>query len=203
MMLTKKIAISALLALPLLGISQLACQASPVGPTAQASQVAVAANLYELKVNSLEGKPVALSTYKGKVTLVVNVASACGFTPQYEGLEKLYGEFKGKGLVVLGFPCNDFGGQESGSAAEIKEFCSSKFHVTFPMFEKVTVKAGAQQSPVYSFLTAGGDAPKWNFGKYLVGRDGKVIKFFGSTTSPESADLRKAIESALGASAKG
>lgn len=154
-------------------------------------------NFYELKAKGLDQKPVALSQYQGKVALVVNVASQCGFTGQYEGLEKLYQEFKPKGLVVLGFPSNDFGGQEPGSAAEIQEFCSSKFHVTFPMFDKVGVKAGPNQSPVYQFLTARGDSPSWNFGKYLINKQGKVVGYFGSTTTPESSELRGAIEAAL------
>lgn len=154
-------------------------------------------NFYELKAKGLDQKPVALSQYQGKVTLVVNVASECGFTGQYDGLEKLYREFKPKGLVVLGFPSNDFGGQEPGSAAEIQEFCSSKFHVTFPMFDKVGVKAGPSQSPVYQYLTASGDSPSWNFGKYLINKQGKVVGYFGSTTTPESSKLREAIQAAL------
>ena len=186
----KKLALLALLALPLGG-----CQAGTSPGTAAAAPKTI--NFYELKANSLDGKPIDLATYKGKVSLVVNVASACGFTPQYEGLEKLYSEFKPKGFVVLGFPSNDFGGQEPGSSKDIQEFCSSKFHVTFPMFEKVGVKAGATQSPIYATLTSTGNAPSWNFGKYLIGRDGHLIKFFGSTTAPESADVRQAIEAAL------
>ncbi len=154
-------------------------------------------NFYELKAKGIDQKPVALSQYQGKVALVVNVASECGFTGQYEGLEKLYREFKPKGLVVLGFPSNDFGGQEPGSATEIQEFCSSKFHVTFPMFDKVGVKAGPEQSPVYQYLTSTGKSPSWNFGKYLINKQGKVVGYFGSTTTPESSKLRDAIQAAL------
>lgn len=158
---------------------------------------AAESNLYSLKTKSLEGKAVDLGQYKGKVALVVNVASSCGFTPQYEGLEKLYKELSPKGLVVLGFPSNDFGGQEPGSPEEIRSFCSTKYSVTFPMFAKVTV-SGASQSPVYKYLTeTTKETPSWNFCKYLVNRQGKVVKFYKSTTKPDSADLRAAIEAEL------
>ena len=154
-------------------------------------------SLYDLTVNSIEGKPAPLKVYQGKVALVVNVASQCGFTPQYTGLQSLYEKYSKQGFVVLGFPSNDFGGQEPGTGAEIKEFCSSKFHVTFPMFEKVVVKDVDAQSKVYGFLSSDGDLPSWNFGKYLVNREGKLIKFFGSTVPPDSSKLQKAIEDAL------
>ncbi|MBM3462113.1 MAG: glutathione peroxidase [Armatimonadetes bacterium] len=153
--------------------------------------------LYSLKTTTLEGKPADLSQYAGKVSLVVNVASECGYTPQYEGLEALQKEYAAKGLVVLGFPSNEFGGQEPGTAEQIRTFCSTKFHVTFPMFGKVEVKPGAGQSPVYKFLTEGGKVPNWNFCKYLVGADGRVIEFFPSAVKPESPELRKAIDAAL------
>jgi glutathione peroxidase len=153
-------------------------------------------SFYDLSVKTLEGEPASLSSYKGKVALVVNVASACGYTPQYEGLEKLYEAYKGKGLVVLGFPSNDFGAQEPGSAAEIRDFCSTRFHVTFPMFEKVATK-GAEQSPVYALLAAKDGGPKWNFHKYLVGKDGSVVAGFPSKVAPESEELKKAIDAAL------
>jgi glutathione peroxidase len=128
-------------------------------------------SLHQLTANSLDGKAQPLSAYQGKVVLVVNTASECGFTPQYEGLEKLYEDYQSKGLVVLGFPSNDFGGQEPGTATEIKKFCSTRFHVTFPMFEKIKTK-GDGQSPIYKFLSAHYGEPKWNFHKYLVGKDG-------------------------------
>jgi len=153
-------------------------------------------SLYDLTAQTLEGKPQPLSTYKGKVALVVNTASECGFTPQYAGLEKLYEDYKDKGFVVLGFPSNDFGAQEPGSSAEIAKFCETKFHVRFPMFEKVKVK-GDGKSPVYVFLTAKQAEPKWNFHKYLVGKDGQVIAAFPSKVEPESAELKQAIEAAL------
>jgi glutathione peroxidase len=154
-------------------------------------------SLYDLSVNTLEGEPQPLSLYKGKVALVVNVASECGYTPQYQGLEKLYEAYKDKGLVLLGFPSNDFGGQEPGDGKQIRAFCSSKFHVTFPMFEKVQTK-GPGQSPVYAFLSDKNGEPKWNFHKYLVGKDGKVVAAFPSAVEPDSPDLTKAIVAALG-----
>jgi glutathione peroxidase len=155
-------------------------------------------SFFDLKTQSLDGKPVELSQYKGKVLLVVNTASECGFTPQYEGLEKLHEQLKDKGVVVLGFPSNDFGGQEPGSPAEIKKFCSLRFHVQFPLMEKVKTK-GAGQSPVYAFLTAKHDAPAWNFHKYVVGKNGQVQASFKSDVTPESVELKKAIEAALAA----
>jgi len=152
--------------------------------------------LYDFHVRSLDGHPVNLSKYHGKVTLVVNTASKCGFTPQYAGLEKLYKDYQGKNFVILGFPSNDFGGQEPGTPQEIATFCSTKYNVTFPMFEKVVTK-GPGQSPVYQFLTAGFPAPTWNFCKYLVDPTGKVLQFFPSKVTPESSELRGAIDAAL------
>ena len=153
-------------------------------------------SLYELNVHSLDGKPVELAQYRGHVTLVVNTASHCGFTPQYAGLEKLYQDYKGRGFVILGFPSNDFGGQEPGTPQEIATFCSTTYHVTFPMFEKVVTK-GPGQSPVYQFLTTGFPAPTWNFCKYLIDKNGKVIQEFPSAITPESPVLRGAIDAAL------
>jgi glutathione peroxidase len=153
-------------------------------------------SLYDLKVNSLDGKPVDLAQYKGHVVLVVNTASHCGFTPQYAGLEKLYTDYKDKGFFILGFPSNDFGGQEPGTPQEIATFCSTKYNVTFPMFEKVVTK-GDGQSPVYQFLTTGFPPPTWNFCKYLIGTDGKVLKFFPSKVKPDDKELTDAIDAAL------
>jgi glutathione peroxidase len=153
-------------------------------------------SLYDLNVKTLEGQAQPLSAYKGKVALVVNVASECGFTPQYTGLEKLYEDYKDKGFVLLGFPSNDFGAQEPGDAKQIREFCSTKFHVTFPMFEKVHTK-GPEQAPVYALLAKKDGEPKWNFHKYLIGKDGQVIAAFPSKVTPESAELRGAIDKAL------
>ena len=153
-------------------------------------------SLYEIGANALDGKSAPLANWKGKVALVVNTASECGYTPQYAGLEKLYQQLKDKGFVVFGFPSNDFGGQEPGTPQQIATFCEARFQVKFPMFEKVKTK-GEGQSPVYAFLTTGFEAPKWNFHKYLVGKDGRVKGVFASRVTPDSPELRKAIEAAL------
>ncbi len=131
------------------------------------------------------------------MTLVVNVASKCGYTPQYEGLEALHKELAPKGFAVLGFPSNDFGGQEPGSAEEIQQFCKLTYGVTFPMFEKTVTKAGPGQSPIYTYLGQTGNLPAWNFSKYLVGKDGKVIAFYPSKVKPDAPELRDAIAKAL------
>ena len=157
-------------------------------------------SFYDLQTMALDGKPGNLAQYKGKVSLVVNVASKCGFTPQYEGLEKLQREMKGKGFNVLGFPSNDFGGQEPGSAQEIATFCKLTYDVTFPMFEKVVTKKGADQSPIYTFLGDTGNLPAWNFSKYVVDKNGKVVAFFPSAVTPEDPALRAAIAKALASS---
>jgi glutathione peroxidase len=125
------------------------------------------------------------------------VASECGFTPQYAGLEKLHEELSGRGFSVVGFPSNEFGGQEPGGPAEIRKFCDAKYGVTFTLFSKVVTKPGKDQSPIYTFLTKGREAPSWNFCKYLIGKDGKVIQFYPSRVTPQDDDLRKAIEAAL------
>lgn len=138
-----------------------------------------------------------MTAYHGKVVLAVNTASQCGFTPQYAGLEKLWQDYRERGLVVLGFPSNDFGQQEPGTAEEIRAFCDLTFHVTFPMFAKVITK-GDGRSPVFAFLTAKHPEPRWNFYKYLIGRDGEVADYFVSVTSPDSKRLRRAVEKALG-----
>lgn len=156
-------------------------------------------SLYSFKTTTLSGKAVDLAEFAGRVSLVVNVASQCGFTPQYKGLEALHEEMATRGLVVLGFPSNEFGGQEPGTPEEIQSFCKKNYGVRFPMFSKSVTKPGPDQSPIYAFLTKGGDVPSWNFCKYLVGRDGKVIKFFPSKVTPESPELRSAIEAALAA----
>jgi len=158
------------------------------------------AKLYTIPLKDIDGKDTTLKTYAGKPLLIVNVASQCGFTKQYTGLEAVWRKFKDQGLVVLGFPSNDFGGQEPGTNEEIKQFCASKFDVTFPMFDKVQVKGDAQ-SPLYVALT-GPESPvpgpvKWNFGKFLIGRDGKIIARYDSKVEPESPELTKAIEEAL------
>lgn len=156
-----------------------------------------ASSVHEFTLPAIDGKPTPLSAYQGKVLLMVNVASQCGYTPQYKGLEALYRKYKDQGLVVVGFPANNFGAQEPGTNEEIKTFCTRNYNVTFPMYAKVSVK-GSDQTPVYRYLTsaAGGDV-KWNFTKFLVGKDGKVIQRFESGTAPESAELVAAVEKAL------
>jgi glutathione peroxidase len=171
--------------------SSMSTQSTPP-PAAKA-----AGSFYDLKANQLDGKPGDLSAYKGKVTLVVNVASKCGYTPQYDGLEKLHKELEPKGFAVLGFPSNDFGGQEPGTAEEIQQFCKLTYGVTFPMFEKSVTKAGPGQSPIYAYLGQTGNLPAWNFSKYLVGKDGKVIAFYPSKVKPDAPELRDAIAKAL------
>jgi glutathione peroxidase len=161
-----------------------------------------ATSLHDLSAKDIMGVEQKLATYKGKVVLVVNTASQCGYTPQYEGLEKLHEQAKDKGFAVIGFPSNDFGGQEPDNEAKIATFCKTQYGVTFPMFSKVKTK-GEGVHPVYQFLAQSGPpggnfgAPKWNFTKYLVGKDGKVRAVFGSSTTPESAELKTAIDAAL------
>lgn len=155
------------------------------------------ANFHELTINALNGKPANLAQYKGKVVLAVNVASACGLTPQYTGLQKLHEDHGKRGLVVLGFPSNQFGAQEPGTAQQIQEFCSTKYKVTFPLTEKIEVKKGGNQHPVYQFLTKDHAEPNWNFAKYLVGKDGKVIKRYEPTVKPDDPALLADIEAAL------
>lgn len=162
------------------------------------SPVAVS-SLYDLKTETLLGRPADLAAYRGKVTLVVNVASKCGYTPQYEGLERLNRELTGKGFAMLGFPSNDFGEQEPGSPQEIADFCKLTYDVTFPMFAKVSTTPGSGQSPIYQYLGAAGNLPDWNFSKYLVGKDGKVRAFFSSEIEPDAPELRNAITEALSA----
>jgi glutathione peroxidase len=158
------------------------------------------APIHAIKVKDIDGKEQALSAYKGKVLLVVNVASECGLTTQYAGMEDLYKKYKEKGFAVLGFPCNDFGGQEPGTEKEIKQFCQSRYQVTFPMFAKVKV-AGPEKHALYEQLT-GKSSPfpgevGWNFAKFLVGKDGKVLKRFDPDVEPDSEEITKAIEAAL------
>ena len=157
--------------------------------------------LYSIPLKDIDGKATSLKAYEGKALLIVNVASQCGFTPQYEGLEALYRKYKDQGLVVLGFPCNDFGEQEPGTNGEIKHFCSAKYNVTFPLFDKLHTK-GADQHPLYSALS-GSSSPvagpvTWNFNKYLISRDGKILAHYESDVEPDSSTLQKAIEGALG-----
>ena len=158
--------------------------------------------VYEFSATTIDGKPRSLSDYRGKVLLVVNTASKCGFTPQYKGLEAIYRQFKDRGFAVLGFPCNQFGAQEPGEDASIAEFCERNFGVSFPLFAKVDVN-GADAHPLFKHLTSekkgllGSSAIKWNFTKFLIGKDGRVIERYAPTTAPE--DLIKDIEKALAA----
>src|SRR5580704_2768339 len=161
-----------------------------------------ASSVHEFTLKALDGTPTPLSNFKGKVMLIVNVASQCGYTYQYEGLQALYVKYKDRGLVVAGFPANNFGEQEPGSNAEIGAFCKSKFGVTFPMFSKISVK-GSDKAPLYQFLTdksvnpkTGGEIP-WNFTKFLVDRNGKVIQRFEPAVEPQSKELVAAVESTL------
>lgn len=153
-------------------------------------------SIYEISVKAIDGKEVNLGAYRGKVLLIVNVASRCGFTPQYEGLENLYRKYQSQGLVVLGFPCNQFGAQEPGTEAEIKNFCETNYQVSFPLFSKINVN-GPEAHPLFEHLKnespgiLGTKAIKWNFTKFLVDKNGQVVKRFAPTDKPES--LEKAI----------
>jgi glutathione peroxidase len=157
--------------------------------------------LYGFTLNSIDGKPAPLADYKGKVVMIVNVASKCGFTPQYSALESIYEKYKDQGFVILGFPANNFGAQEPGTNAEIKTFCTRKYNVSFPMFAKISVK-GADQAPLYTYLTEqsgtgiAGDI-KWNFTKFLVDRNGNVVQRFEPEVTPDSKDVTEAIEKQL------
>lgn len=159
--------------------------------------------LYDFSAKGIDGTEQSLRDYAGKVALVVNVASQCGLTPQYGGLEELYTHFKDRGLVVLGFPCNQFGGQEPGSEGEIKTFCETRYGVTFPLFGKIDVN-GPDRHPLYGFLTGAATAPdgpgdiRWNFAKFLIDRQGKVVARFPPTTVPASEEIVAALEQQLG-----
>jgi glutathione peroxidase len=160
-----------------------------------------ASGIYSFTLNSIDGQPSPLADYKGKVVLLVNVASKCGFTPQYSALEATYEKYKSQGFVILGFPANNFGAQEPGTNEEIKTFCSRKYNVTFPMYAKISVK-GEDQAPLYSYLTKDtgpglvGDI-KWNFTKFLVDRNGNVVQRFESAVTPDSPEMVAAIEKQL------
>ena len=161
---------------------------------------AVTPSVHDVPVNDIEGKATSLKAYDGKVVLVVNLASKCGLTPQYEALEATYKKYQKQGFVIVGFPCNDFGSQEPGTAAEIKTFCKTKYDVSFPLMEKLHVK-GTEQHPLYAALTGpGAKFPgdiKWNFGKFLVGKDGTVLHRFEPKTTPDAPEVIAAIEAAL------
>ena len=170
----------------------------PVAPVSHALSP-----FYTFRADSIDGHPTTLSNYQGQVVLVVNTASKCGFTPQYAGLEKLYQQYRPRGFVVLGFPSNDFLGQEPGTNEQIQQFCTRTYGVTFPMFARIVVK-GEGQHPLYHWLTDPATNPdfsgaiKWNFNKFLISRDGRVIARFGSLTAPDATELTQTIEKALG-----
>ncbi len=160
-------------------------------------------NAYQFQMKDIDGNDVPLDTYKGNITLIVNVASKCGYTYQYEGLERLYRKYNKKGFLILGFPANDFLWQESGKDSEIKEFCSLRYDVTFPMFSKIHVK-GRKKAPLYEYLTEHSDKPgkvTWNFNKFLVDREGRVIDRFETKIEPDAPEIAAAIEKALASTA--
>ncbi len=165
------------------------------------SLFAAASGFYTFTLNSIDGKPAPLAGYKGKVVLVVNVASQCGYTPQYSALESIYEKYKDQGFVILGFPANNFGAQEPGTNEEIKTFCTRKYSVTFPIYAKISVK-GSDQAPLYAYLTKDtepgirGDI-KWNFTKFLIERNGNVIQRFEPAVTPDSNEVVSAIEKQL------
>jgi glutathione peroxidase len=166
-----------------------------------ATSLFAGSGVYGFTLNSIDGKPAPLADYKGKVVMIVNVASQCGYTPQYSALEAIYEKYKDQGFVILGFPANNFGAQEPGTNEEIKTFCTRKYSVTFPMYSKISVK-GADQAPFYAYLTKetgtgiAGDI-QWNFTKFLVDRDGKVVQRFEPAVTPDSKEVTAAIEKQL------
>lgn len=169
--------------------------------TLMAANAFAASNVYDFTLPSIDGKPMPLADFKGKVILMVNVASKCGYTPQYAALEALYEKYKDQGFVIVGFPANNFGAQEPGTNAEIKTFCSRKYNVTFPMYGKISVK-GDDQAPLYQYLTKDTPAPisgeiKWNFTKFLVDRNGNVVQRFESAVTPDSPEVTSAVEKLL------
>ena len=158
------------------------------------------ANIYKYSVKNIKKEDVNLKSYEGKVLLIVNVASECGYTPQYEGLEKIYKKYNAKGFEILAFPCNDFGGQEPGTNEEIQKFCSINYNVTFPLFDKISVK-GSEKTELYIMLTdnkiTGKSEIAWNFEKFLVDKKGNVVANFKSKVNPESAEITSEIEKLL------
>ena len=180
------------------GCADARAQASPGQKPAAAAPASAKKqpSVHSLKVKRLDGTDVSLASFKGKVLLVVNTASECGFTPQYAGLEALYEKYKARGFAVLGFPSNDFGGQEPGSSEEIASFCKSKFGVSFPMFQKVKA-VGDKPAPLYALLAAAKGEPKWNFHKYLIDKHGQPVEAWPSMVAPDSPEIAQAIEREL------
>jgi glutathione peroxidase len=167
-----------------------------------ATAMAAGKNVFDFTLNSIDGQPTPMASYKGKIVLLVNVASRCGFTPQYTALEATYQKYKDRGLVIIGVPANNFGSQEPGTDQEIKTFCSTKYNVTFPMMSKISVK-GTDKAPLYQFLTDKGANPRtggeiqWNFTKFLIGPDGTVLARFEPDVTPDAPQVTAAIEKAL------
>jgi glutathione peroxidase len=184
-----------------LRLLSLCCGCFLIGCTTQ-QETSPVNTLYDIEVETITGQPVSLETYKGEILLIVNTASKCGFTGQYDGLQALYDKYKNQGLVVLGFPSNDFLHQEPGTNEEIQSFCKLNYGVTFPMFAKISVK-GAKQHPLYQYLTSKETNPQfsgkisWNFNKFLIGGEGQVLARFGSRTKPRDPDLISQLETAL------
>ncbi len=180
-------------------LAPLAILALTLTPAMHPANPAADKTLFDFTMKDIDGKRVPLSKFKGKTVLVVNVASKCGLTPQYKGLQQLYTQYKDKGLVILGFPANEFNGQEPGTSEEIKQFCTATYGVTFPMFQKIAVK-GEGIDPLYAWLTSAiepkGDI-EWNFAKFLIGPDGKIVKRFKPQVTPESEDLIKAVNATV------
>ncbi len=184
--------LSALVTLAVLG-----CKTAPMDLALDAPKNPT--SIYDFKMKNIDGETVPLSKYKGKVLLVVNVASKCGFTPQYTGLQSLYSKYHSKGFEILGFPANNFGAQEPGTDSEIKQFCTGTYNVTFPMFSKISVK-GDDEHPLYKWLIASADRHddiEWNFCKFMIDKNGHVIHRWASKTTPESAELTTALDNAL------
>ena len=198
----KKHSVTALSVLALASIVALCGMLMTSARTEEAVTPPAATSIYEIPVRDIKGKTVRLDQYKGKVMLIVNVASRCGYTPQYSGLQQIYDRYQSRGLVVLGFPANNFGGQEPGTEAEIAQFCSMKYSVTFPMFAKLSAD-GQDIHPLYQFLTDRQTNPKfsgpitWNFNKFLIDRTGQPVARFESSDRPESDKVIQAVENAL------
>jgi glutathione peroxidase len=198
----------ALVAVCALGLSAAGCkgEASPARAAPAVSSVAATEpgpsaagrSIHAIEQKRLDGSPASLSAWSGKVLLVVNTASECGYTPQYEGLQALHAKYEARGFSVLGFPSNDFGGQEPGTSAEIATFCKTRFGVAFPMFEKVVTK-GRDRAPLYALLGDALGPPKWNFHKYLVDKKGAPVKAWPSAVAPDAREIAEAIESLLAA----
>jgi len=169
---------------------------SPSAPAAGGGSDNAAPSIYPITMTRLDGTPGALSSWKGQVLLIVNTASKCGYTPQYEGLQALHAKYSPRGFAVLGFPSNDFGGQEPGSSKEIATFCTSIYAVNFPMFEKTKV-IGEERSPLYALLSDARGAPKWNFHKYLIDKQGRPVQAWPSAVAPGAAEISGAIEAQL------